>query len=217
MSQQAKMQKLTSCVKMVRDILRREGICDMDSMAHCVLFVGARMLNDSVGNLLNIDKRWCILLEHVKSKRIDEANQYKTNSQFGINLTKTMVEADIKNLGPPLNTFDNEYVPAISADDSMIIYTYKGSKSIGGLQNEKFKKDEHGVYYEDIYISKKINDSIWGEPASIGENINTNHNDASIALSPDGQELYIFYSDEKNGGDIDLYPKFNDNYYEQLK
>jgi hypothetical protein len=22
---------------------------------------------------------------------------------------------------------------------------------------------------------------------------------------------------EKNGGDIDLYPKFNDNYYEQLK
>lgn len=138
----------------------------------------------------------------VDDQYIDEANQYKTNSQFGINLTKTMVEADIKNLGPPLNTFDNEYVPAISADDSMIIYTYKGSKSIGGLQNEKFKKDEHGVYYEDIYISKKINDSLWGEPASIGENINTNHNDASIALSPDGQELYIFYSDEKNGGDI---------------
>jgi hypothetical protein len=138
----------------------------------------------------------------IDEQYIDEANQYKTNSQFGINLTKTMVEADIKNLGPPLNTFDNEYVPAISADDSMIIYTYKGSKSIGGLQNEKFKKDEHGVYYEDIYISKKINDSLWGEPASIGENINTNHNDASIALSPDGQELYIFYSDEKNGGDI---------------
>ncbi len=43
---------------------------------------------------------------------------------------------------------------------------------------------------------------MWGEPSSIGENINTNHNDASIALSPDGQELYIFYSDEKNGGDI---------------
>ncbi len=138
----------------------------------------------------------------VDDQYIDEATQYKTNSQFGINLTKTMVEADIKNLGAPLNTVDNEYVPAISADESMIIYTYKGSKSIGGLQNEKFKKDEHGVFYEDIYISRKANDSVWGEPESIGENINTNHNDASIALSPDGQELYIFYSDEKNGGDI---------------
>lgn len=138
----------------------------------------------------------------VDEQYIDEANQYKTNSLFGINLTKTMVEADIKNLGPPLNTNDNEYVPVISADESMIIYTYKGSKSIGGLQNEKFKKDEHGVYYEDIYISRKNNDSAWSEPESIGENINTNHNDASIALSPDGQELYTFYSDEKNGGDI---------------
>jgi len=133
---------------------------------------------------------------------IDEANQYKTNSIFGINLTKTMVDADIKHLGPPLNTTDNEYVPVISADESMIIYTYKGVKSIGGLQNEKFKKDPFGLYYEDIYIAKKVTDSTWGEPASIGENINTNHNDASIALSPDGQELYTFYSDEKNGGDI---------------
>lgn len=138
----------------------------------------------------------------IDEQYIDESNQYKTNSEFGINLTKTMVEADIKNLGSPVNSIDNEYVPVISTDESMIIYTYKGSKSKGGLQNEKFKKDVHGVYYEDIYISKKINDSIWGEPASIGENINTNHNDASIALSPDGQELYIFYSDKKNGGDI---------------
>jgi len=138
----------------------------------------------------------------VDEQYIDEAKQYKTNSQFGINLTKTMVEADIRNLGAPLNSNGNEYVPVISADESIIIFTYKGPKSIGGLQNEKFKKDEHGVYYEDIYISKKANDSLWGEPGSIGENINTNHNDASIALSPDGQELYIFYSDEKNGGDI---------------
>lgn len=133
---------------------------------------------------------------------IEEANQFKTNSQFGINLTKTMVEADIKHLGPPINTIDNEYTPVISADESVLIYTYRGPKSIGGLQNEKLKPDPFGVYYEDIYTSKKITDSIWGEPVSIGDNINTNHSDASVALSPDGQELYTFYSDDKNGGDI---------------
>lgn len=132
----------------------------------------------------------------------EEARMYKSNSIFGANLTKTMVAADIRNIGPPVNTNGNEYVPVISADESMLIYTYKGEKSIGGLQNESFKSDVHGVYYEDIYFSKKINDSIWGDPESIGENINTTHNDASIALSPDGQELYIFYSDAKNGGDI---------------
>ncbi len=132
----------------------------------------------------------------------DEAAHYKDNSIFGLNLTKTMVEADIKNLGSPINTSENEYVPVISTDESMLIYTYKGKRSIGGLQNEKFKPDLDGVYYEDVFMSKQQADSTWGEPGGISEYINTNHNDASIALSPDGQELYTFYSDKKNGGDI---------------
>lgn len=132
----------------------------------------------------------------------EEAAHYKDNSIFGQNLTKTMVEADIKNLGAPINTSENEYVPVISTDESMLIYTYKGKRSIGGLQNEKFKPDLEGVYYEDVFVSKQQKDSTWGEPGGISEFINTNHNDASIALSPDGQELYTFYSDKKNGGDI---------------
>ncbi|MDP2386935.1 MAG: hypothetical protein Q8M29_11225 [Bacteroidota bacterium] len=132
----------------------------------------------------------------------DEAMHFKDNSIFGQNLTKTMVEADIKNLGAPVNTSENEYVPVISTDESVLIYTYKGKRSVGGLQNEKFKPDLDGVYYEDVFMSKKQADSTWGEPEGISEFINTNHNDASIALSPDGQELYTFYSDKKNGGDI---------------
>jgi hypothetical protein len=131
-----------------------------------------------------------------------EAIHYKDNSIFGKNLTKTMVEADIRNLGAPINSNGNEYVPVISTDESMLIYTYKGSKSTGGLQNEKFNPSPDGVYYEDILISRKNSDSTWGEPTGISDIINTNHNDASIALSPDGQELYTFYSDKKNGGDI---------------
>ena len=131
----------------------------------------------------------------------DEAAHYRDNSIFGKNLTKTMVEADIKNLGAPVNTSENEYVPVISTDESILIYTYRGAKSTGGLQNEKFKPSADGIYYEDILMSRKV-DSAWGEPEGISEVINTNHNDASIALSPDGQELYTFYSDKKNGGDI---------------
>ena len=133
---------------------------------------------------------------------VEDAKTYRANSVFGANVTKTMLEANIKNMGSPINSIDNEYVPVISADESVLLFTYKGTKSIGGLQDEGLKADVHGTYYEDIYITKKLNDSLWGEPISIGENINTNHNDASIALSPDGQELYTFYSDEKNGGDI---------------
>ncbi|HWY35960.1 MAG TPA: hypothetical protein VNX68_15055, partial [Nitrosopumilaceae archaeon] len=132
-----------------------------------------------------------------------EAEQFLTNSQFGQNLVKTMLDADIKNIGPPVNTKADEYVPVISADESVLIYTYRGPLSTGGLMNEKFKPDpKGGRYYEDVFISKRLADSTWSTPSGIGEEINTTHNDASIALSPDGQELFTFYSDEKNGGDI---------------
>jgi type I restriction enzyme, S subunit len=156
MSQQAKMQKLTSCVKMVRDILRREGICDMDSMAHCVLFVGARMLNDSVGNLLNIDKRWCILLEHVKSKRIDEANQYFRDimetfdtifdtRDFGYKLEGRDNFKDI------ILAFDDVDVHEITKETDVLGYIYEQHLSTGSGSGRDL-----GKYYTDRSITRYL-------------------------------------------------------------
>lgn len=156
MSQQAKMQKLTSCVKMVRDILRREGICDMDSMAHCVLFVGARMLNDSVGNLLNIDKRWCILLEYVKSKRIDEANQYFRDimetfdtifdtRDFGYKLEGRDNFKDI------IMAFDDVDVHEITKETDVLGYIYEQHLSTGSGSGRDL-----GKYYTDRSITRYL-------------------------------------------------------------
>ncbi|MFL5754609.1 MAG: hypothetical protein ACJ76F_14445 [Bacteroidia bacterium] len=132
----------------------------------------------------------------------DDAQHYLTNSQFGLNTVQTMIEADITNIGPPVNTSAQEYVPVISADESVLIYTYRGPRSTGGLMDRDFKPDSSGIYYEDIFISRKKKDSTWAFPESISDVINTKHHDASIALSPDGQELFTFSSDVKDGGDI---------------
>ncbi|MBX9851516.1 MAG: hypothetical protein K2X86_07125, partial [Cytophagaceae bacterium] len=48
-----------------------------------------------------------------------------------------------------------------------------------------------GRYFEDIYIAYK-KDSTWSAPELIGSGINTEGHDASISLSPDGQNLLIF-------------------------
>lgn len=132
----------------------------------------------------------------------DDAQHYLTNSEFGLNTVQTMIEADITNLGPPVNTTAQEYVPVISADESVLIYTYRGPRSKGGLMDRDFKPDSSGIYYEDIFIAKKRKDSTWTAPEGISDVINSNHHDASIALSPDGQELFTFSSDVKDGGDI---------------
>lgn len=132
----------------------------------------------------------------------EQAEKLIKNSEYGKNVTQEMLQADIRNIGPPVNTTYQEYSPIISADESLIIYTYRGPKSTGGLMTGKFKTDaEHGTYYEDILMSKKNTDSTWGEPQNI-PNINTKQNESALALSPDGQTLYTYRSTEQDSGDI---------------
>ncbi len=113
------------------------------------------------------------------------------------------VVVEIVPIGSPINTENSEYVPVITPDETMIIYTYRGDRSKGGLLNTSGKPDSDGQYYEDVMISYKLRDE-WLEPESIGENINTNNHDASIALSVDGQSLFVYKQNKKDHGDIYL-------------
>jgi len=110
------------------------------------------------------------------------------------------VRVEIKNLGPVINTAASEYAPVVAADESEIIYTYRGPLSTGGLMNAEFKRDTLGEYYEDIFVSHKLGDN-WLPPEPITE-LNTKANDASIALSTDGLSLFTFKSTLEDGGDI---------------
>ncbi len=131
-----------------------------------------------------------------------QAEKLIKNSEYGKNVTQEMLQADIKNFGSPVNTIYEEYSPVISADETVIIYTYRGPKSTGGLMNGKFKPDvERGTYYEDVFISRKSKDSAWSEPKGIPA-INTNRFESSLALSPDGQTFYTYRSTESDSGDI---------------
>ncbi|MBC7862374.1 MAG: PD40 domain-containing protein [Bacteroidia bacterium] len=139
--------------------------------------------------------------EYPEAKERKDAEMYLEQSVNGKKLTITVVEGDIQNIGGPVNTEDAEYVPVISADETVLFYTYKGKKSTGGLMDLDFKKDPDGDYYEDVFFAKKLGDA-WDVPKSISDKINTKHNDAVVALSPDGQELYTFYSNKNDGGDL---------------
>lgn len=111
------------------------------------------------------------------------------------------VDANIENIGDIVNTSASEYVPVISSDESVMIYTYRGDQSVGGLQNAYGQPDPLGVYYEDVFMTHKENGE-WVTPYSIGSNINTPAHDAAIAISNDGQKLFIFKDNSYDGGDI---------------
>ncbi|MGZ3885304.1 MAG: TolB family protein, partial [Bacteroidia bacterium] len=108
--------------------------------------------------------------------------------------------AKITNVGPVINSANDEYVPVISADESIMIFTYVGNQSVGGRQNAFLQEDPNGIYYEDVYQSVKI-DGEWTKPMGI-PTINTNSHDAAIALSPDGDLLFTYRDNGDDHGDI---------------
>lgn len=100
---------------------------------------------------------------------------------------------EIVNLGEQINTPYPDYAPIISTNESCMIFTSRRKGSTGG------ELDENDDYYEDIYISYKV-DGVWQKAKSVGDNVNTPYNEAGIGFSKNGQEIFIYNHD--GGGDI---------------
>lgn len=134
-----------------------------------------------------------------KKKAIGEQYlQYLTNAKA---LVKDSLSVKITNLGDGVNSQYSEYVPVITSDESMMLFTYRGKNSKGGLMNHQLKSDPDGIYYEDVYISYKTGDK-WGNSKSLDDVINTNGHDAAVGISNDGQTLLIYKNNERQYGDL---------------
>ncbi len=103
------------------------------------------------------------------------------------------ISATKENLGETINSIYDEYAAVVDATESMLIFTSRRPTSTGGLL------DLDDKYYEDIFVSQKNEDGTWGKPMSIGSRINTEGHEATIGLSADGQELYIYRDDFGDG------------------
>lgn len=113
--------------------------------------------------------------------------------KYAIYYTSNPTKAKISNLGNVLNSATDEYVPTITADESMMIFTYRGPKSKGDTL-------EDGQRPEDVYMTVK-QDDIFQSPVAL-DSINTLLHDAAISLSHDGQILFVYRDNGDDHGDI---------------
>ncbi len=90
-----------------------------------------------------------------------------------------------------INSIYPDYCPLISADESMMILTSRREGNMGGID----KTD--GIFYEDIYVSYNKS-GLWSNSKNIGTPLNTDTHDATVGLSPDGQQLFLYR-------DMDIY------------
>jgi hypothetical protein len=191
--------------KKVRSIDIFEELKKTDKSPEIDYYLGkAYHINYRFDDALSAYNNYLEAMHGVKQKDEDnalikDATLSIANCNNGKLLISQKVIADIKNIGLPINTSELEGVPVISADESVIIFTYAGKKSTGGLLNDELKPDASGgSYHEDIFISVRTNDTVWSEPTGIAP-LNAKGHDAAVALSPDGQTLFTFVSNNDAG------------------
>lgn len=145
--------------------------------------------------------------KYLSSKKISEpyrkkALALKSSCEFSISAVKNPVSFNPENLGPNVNSDADEYLPALSADGSTLIFTRSSNQD--GSRNE------------DFYLSYHDTDD-WTFAESIGEPINTAQNEGAQCITADGKTLYFTACSRSDSyGRCDLYTsEFVDGYWSQ--
>ncbi|MCF6243287.1 MAG: OmpA family protein [Bacteroidales bacterium] len=94
------------------------------------------------------------------------------------------------NLGDSINTKEDELAPFIHYDGKTLYFSSFGHQGMGG---------------SDMFLSRRIKDTVWTKPLNLGYPINTYFNEESMIVSADGK-LGMFSSDIEGGyGQKDIY------------
>lgn len=102
------------------------------------------------------------------------------------------VDAQLKNMGPTINSEYADHSPIIDLNESILIYTSKRPKDGESFENQD----------EDVFVSKS-NNYKWGKPTRLGEPVNTElNNEAAIGLSIDGKQMFFYRSAMGNKGNV---------------
>ncbi|MBX2965638.1 MAG: PD40 domain-containing protein [Cyclobacteriaceae bacterium] len=114
--------------------------------------------------------------------------------EVGMEFVSNPKNYSIVNISRDINSEWDDYAPVLNADEDEIVFT---SRRQDGNLNPNVDIDNKP--YEDIFIAKKVN-GVWQPAQNIGEPVNSGYHDSNLALSADGQTLFIYKTD--NGGDI---------------
>jgi len=173
----------------------REGNPGIDKELEYYAALANRMLRNQEKAIEHVGK----YLDQEKLAKPDKqkANELKAKCNTTLTLIANPVDVKIASAGENINTDENhEYHPSVTADGKIMVFTSRRPGSEGG---KRYQGD--GDFYEDVYISY-WSDSIgdWAPAVPIPGKINTAKHDASLSISPDGRQLFVYGN--QNAGDI---------------
>lgn len=118
--------------------------------------------------------------------------------QFALEQLNNPVPFEMINMGKNINSENDEYLPAITADEQTLIITVRRPK-------DEQTVSQATKLEEDFYFSNKINGE-WNKAEPVGPPLNTHGNEGAQCISPDGQYIYYTACNRAEGrGSCDIY------------
>ena len=121
-----------------------------------------------------------------------------------INPNGTLSFSNPQNLGPKINTKEDELSPFIHADNRTLFFSSRGRDGLGNY---------------DIFVSYKDGNGGWTDPKNIGYPLNTCKDEIGFVVNAYGDKAYYSSNgQEKNGRGRDIYEiKLQDGNYRPVK
>jgi tetratricopeptide (TPR) repeat protein len=146
------------------------------------------------------EENWDKAEEHYRES-VEAGNRniedYIAQCEYGKILSADPINVTIEDLGEEINSSFGDYAAVVTSDGKNIYYTSRRPGTTGGKLD--YTVD---VYMEDIYHSEKDDNGNWKPATNVGTPINSDVHDATVNISGDGQTLFIYRSENENGGDL---------------
>ena len=113
----------------------------------------------------------------------------------GKELTAHPIDIKFDDMGKNVNSPYEDYNPYISADGKTLVYTSRRKGNMGGMILGK------GLYTADVYWTF-WKDTVWAKAKSVGVGINTDWDEETTGLTPDGQCMFLYFDNMEVFGDI---------------
>lgn len=128
-------------------------------------------------------------------KRVKSANRLLKNCEFALEAMQNPVPFQPENMGAGVNSKWEEYLPSISADGELFVFTRRGPH-------------QENIVSEDFYAST-LKEGEWTVAENLGQALNTFGNEGAQCLSSDGKILFFTACDREDGyGRCDIYVSF---------
>ncbi len=157
-----------------------------------VVYFNLATLEYSVGEYDNAIKNLTTFISYKNAnpQYVERSKQLIDDCKFAIEAMKNPSEFKPINLGPGVNTKDDEYFPTITVDGKTLLFTRLIEDN---RVSNSFKRQE------DFYVSNLSEHNTWEQAIPMPKNINTVHNEGAPTFAPDGRSLiFVACADEAN-------------------